>query len=447
VFKRPDNWADMTWEERREERFKLWLSPGVKFASKEAGRLYKERVTRFIKAIKLEEADRVPVLLPSGLFPAGYAGMTLRDVMYDYEKMKQAWLKFIREFDMDSFTGPSLVLPGKVLDMIGHRLHKWPGHGLPDDASLYQFVEDEYMKADEYDAFMENPTEFWLRVFLPRVLGTFESLQELPPFSGMVAIPIGYFISIGNNPDLQAAFQMFIDAGKESARWQKAVGEFNLIAIKEGFPSFRGGGMAGAPFDLIADSLRGTRGAVMDMYRQPEKLHETMEKLTPMAIKSAVAMADASECPVTFMPLHKGDETFMSGKQFETFYWPTFRKVLLGIINEGIVPYPFAEGRYGARLEIIKDLPRSSMVWSFEDIDMARAKRVLGGSACIAGNIPTSVLHMGTPQEVKDYCRKLIDTCAPGGGYILTGAAGMNEGNPENLRAITEAAKEYGVYN
>jgi len=184
----------------------------------------------------------------------------------------------------------------------------------------------------------------------------------------------------------------------------------------------------------------------MDMYRQPEKLHEAMAKVTPMVVRSAVAMADATGCPVCFMPLHKGDESFMSPRQFETFYWPSFRKVLVGLIEEGIVPLPFAEGRYGARLEVIRDLPRGSTIWSFEDIDMARAKKILGDSACIAGNIPASLMHTGTPAEVKECCRKLIETCAPGGGYILTGAAGMNEGDPEVLRAIMAAAKEFGVY-
>jgi uroporphyrinogen-III decarboxylase len=110
------------------------------------------------------------------------------------------------------------------------------------------------------------------------------------------------------------------------------------------------------------------------------------------------------------------------------------------------VPFPFAEGRYGARLEVIKDLPKGSMLWSFEDIDMARAKKVLGPYACIAGNVPSSFLYTKTPKEVKEYCRKLIETCAPGGGYILTGAAGMNEGNPENFRVMMEAAREYGEY-
>lgn len=438
-------WAEMTWEEKREERFKRWLSPGVKFDSPETEQLYKERTTRFIKAIKLEEPDRVPVLLPSGVFPAYYAGYDLGTIMYDYDKLKESYLKFINEFEMDSFTGPGLVLPGKVFEITGHRLHKWPGHGLPASASIYQYVEQEYVKADEYDAFLENPSDFWMRVFLPRIVGAFEPFRKLAPFSGMMGIPIGYYASLGN-PDVEAAFKTMIEAGKETLKWLKVVAEVNRASLAAGFPNFRSGSMSGAPYDMIADVLRGTQGAIMDIYRQPEKLHETMEKLTPMAIRSAVAMSDASGCPLCFMPLHKGNETFMSPKQFETFYWPTFRKVLVGLIDEGLVPYPFAEGRYEARLEVIRDLPRGSIIWSFEDIDMARAKAVLGDSACIAGNVPSSLLHTGKPRDVKEYCRKLIEVCAPGGGYILTGAAGMNEGNPDNLRVIMEAAKEYGVY-
>jgi uroporphyrinogen-III decarboxylase len=438
-------WKDMTWQEKREERFKRWLSPNVKFRSKEAEKLYKERATRFIKAIKLEEPDRVPCMLPSGVYPAFYAGYTIREVMYDFEKLKKAYYKFVDEFDMDAYTGPSLVFPGRALDITDHRLHKWPGHGLPEKASLYQYVEKDYMKADEYPALLNNPADFWWRTLLPRAVGTLEPLKKLPPMTGMMGAPLGFYAALAA-PDVEEAFKKMFAAGKEVIKWQKAVAEISLYSLAAGVPDLRGGAMGGAPFDSIADMLRGTQGMVMDMYRQPERLHEAMELAIPNVIRSAVAMADVTGIPFCFMPLHKGDESFMSPKQFETFYWPSYRRVLMGIIEEGLVPFPFAEGRYGARLEVIKDLPKGSMLWSFEDIDMARAKKVLGSSACIAGNVPSSVLYTKTPKEVKEYCRKLIETCAPGGGYILTGAAGMNEGNPDNLRAMMAAAKEYGEY-
>ena len=136
----------------------------------------------------------------------------------------------------------------------------------------------------------------------------------------------------------------------------------------------------------------------------------------------------------------------MSNKQFETFYWPFLKKVMLGLIEEGLVPMPFAEGDYMPRLDIIKDMPRGTVIWYFEVVDMAKAKEIVGRNACIAGNLSTSVLCTGTRQEVKERCHRLIETCAPGGGYILAGGAAIDEGAPDNLRAMTEAAKEYGTY-
>ena len=171
-----------------------------------------------------------------------------------------------------------------------------------------------------------------------------------------------------------------------------------------------------------------------------------MERLVPIIVKGAVRGTDASLSPVVMMPLHKGDKSFMSGKQFEEFYWPTFKKVLLGMINEGLVPMPFAEGNYEPRLDIIKEMPKSSIVWYFEVMDMAKAKKILGSVSCIAGNVPSSLIVTSTPKIVKEACRKLIETCGLGGGYILTGAAGVSKCNPDNLHAMMDAAKEYGRY-
>jgi uroporphyrinogen-III decarboxylase len=301
------------------------------------------------------------------------------------------------------------------------------------------------MKADEYDDFMSNPTDFWMRVFLPRTAGAFEGFRYLAPFNPVLTNPLGYIMSV-SRPEVQASFEKLLEASREIARWREAVREVYRQALAEGFASFGGGGMAGAPFDNLADALRGTQGIVMDMFRQPDKVIEAMERLVPIIVKGAVRMANDSLSPVIMMPLHKGDKSFMSGTQFEKFYWPTFKKVLLGLVEEGLVPYPFAEGNYEPRLEIISDMPRTAVAWHFEVMDMARAKKVLGGVSCIAGNVPTSLLVTGSAGQVREACRKLIETCAPGGGYILTGGAGMNVGDANNLHVMMAAAKEYGTY-
>ena len=438
-------WNQLSPDEKREERFKRWLSPpDVSFSSAEAEKTYKARVTRFIKAITLEEPDRVPVILPAGFFPAYYAGITLQTAMYDYDELCRAWRKFLYEFDMDTSVGAGIVFPGRVSEIIDTRISKWPGHGLPADGRSHQFVEGEYMKADEYDILLKDPSDFCIRFYLPRTLGALAPFQRLFPFTHALGMPT-LFLRACTTPDVQAAFQAIADAGKELAKWQEAVGDCDREALAAGFPSLRGG-MTMAPFDTIGDTLRGTQGIITDMYRQPDKLLEAMEMVTPLNIEAAVSAANFTGGMIIFMPLHKGDDTFMSDKQYERFYWPTFRKVIMGLIDEGLVPLLFAEGKYTNRLKIIQDLPRGAVIWHFDQTNMAKAKEILGDTACIAGNVPTSLLCLGTPQAVKEYCRELIEVCGKGGGFILTGGASIDRGNPDNLRAMMEAAKEYGVY-
>lgn len=225
----------------------------------------------------------------------------------------------------------------------------------------------------------------------------------------------------------------------------KAVGDCDQQALSIGIPSLRGS-FTKAPFDIIGDAMRGTQGIILDMYRRPDKLIEVMEKITPQVIKAAIASANSADGVAITIPLHKGADGFMSKQQFDTFYWPTLKKVILGIVAEGIVPVLFAEGSYNTRLETVSELPGASVIWWFDQTDMARAKHVLGGTACIAGNVPGSLLCTGTPRDVKVYCRKLIELCGEKGGYILTGGAIIDKTNPDNLRAMMEASKEYGVY-
>jgi uroporphyrinogen-III decarboxylase len=438
-------WIELTLDKKREERFKRWLSPhDVEFSSPEAEEAYKKRVTRFIKAIKLEKPDRVPVILPAGSYPLYHAGMTLKEAMYDNNKLCQAYRKFFNEFEGDTFTGPGMVPSARTSEIIDSLSSRWPGHGLPDDASMQQFVEGEYMKADEYDVFLDDLSDFCLRYYLPRTLGVLAPLAKYSPLPHILGMP-NRFLAPAVMPEVRAMFRAIIDYGEEIMKWQKPLEEFNREALAAGYPLFSGS-QSHAPFDILADTLRGTRGIVMDMYRQPDKLLQAMEKLTPINIDCGLQMSDASGRPIVFFALHKGDDTFMSAKQYEKFYWPTLRNVIMGLIKEGCVPMLFAEGKYNNRLEIIKDLPRGKVMWHFDQTDMFRAKRILGDTTCIAGNVPSSLLCTGTPEAVKEYCRKLINVCGKGGGFILTGGASIDKGNPNNLRAMMEAAKEYGMY-
>jgi len=248
---------------------------------------------------------------------------------------------------------------------------------------------------------------------------------------------------------MREAFRKMIAAGEEIEKQMKIISEFNREAMEWGFPVGRyGTGLGVAPFDVIGDFLRGTSGTSIDMFRQPEKLLEAVDVATENHIARLIENINSINGSRVIFPLHKGDDTFMSRQQFEKFYWPSLKKTIDALIEEGIMASLFAEGAYNQRLEYIGDFPKGWVTWMFDQTDMARAKKMIGDRCCISGNVPGSVVIFGTPQEVKEYCRKLIETCAPGGGYILNGGCTATETkNPDNFRAFMAAAKEYGVYN
>jgi uroporphyrinogen-III decarboxylase len=212
--------------------------------------------------------------------------------------------------------------------------------------------------------------------------------------------------------------------------------------VANGFPSLFGG-FSKAPFDAIGDTLRGTRGIMTDMYRCPDLVLEACERFVPLMIEGGIAAAEAMGGIVVLMVLHKGADGFMSRKQFEKFYWPTLKKVLLGISEEGILPWCFAEGSYNSRLEIISesDFPTGMAAWYFDKTDMHRAKDVLKNKACIIGNVPTSIMSTGTPEQVSAYCKDLVEYCGKGGGFILTNGAMVDSTTDENIRAMLDSVK------
>jgi hypothetical protein len=441
-------WSALTREEKRDRRLKDFINPvGVKFRDAKAERLYHERVKRQLAAGMCEKPDRVPVSLPLGGYPAYYAGYNFKKIMYDYRAAREAATKFMWDFydDMDSYGGIGLAFSGKVFDILDYHQYSWPGHGLGDNATTYQFNEKQYMSADEYDLFIDDPGDFGFRVLTPRTIGAAVPWQYFPHMTrlnGMPLVPVFPFI----RADVRESFRKFIAAGEELERQQQENMLFARECLEAGFPMGRGG-MGSAPFDLIADNLRGTAGIAMDMYRKPEKLLEAIEVATKIHIARLIESVNAMNGFQVTFPLHKGDDVFMSRKQFEKFYWPGLKKVIDALIEEGIMVSLFAEGSHNQRLDYYGDFPKGWVTWMFDRTDMAKAKKAIGDKCCITGNVPASLMIAGTPQQVKEYCRRLIEDCAPGGGYVLAGGCSATETkNPDNFRVFMQAAVEYGTY-
>jgi len=445
-------WEEMTAEEKQDAQFQKLLIPkdhegnNLKFQSPEAEANYKAAITRLKDAIQLRKTpDRVPVTIFPGMYPFIYSGMNLHEAMYDYDRCVAGFKKFVLDFKPDVHFGAAAPGPGKFYEILDYKLYVWPGHGVSPQ-SIYQCIEGEYMGAEEYDLLITDPSFYFRNFYLPRVFGALIPWSMLPPLTGILEMyGVAFsFIPYGL-PPVQSAYKALFEAGAEALKWAMAVGGVDIELATMGFPQILGG-FTKAPFDTLGDTLRGTKGIMVDMYRRPDKLLEALDKITPIMINMGLGAAKQTGKPFIFMPLHKGADGFLSDNQFKTFYWPHLKKVILGLIEGGCIPFPAAEGSFNTRLEYLKELPKGKTVWMFDQTDLAKVKALLGDTICIFGNVPSVMLQLGTPQQVKDYCKKLIDDVGQGGGFIMANGAFFDEAKPENVKAMVDFTKEYGVY-
>jgi hypothetical protein len=406
---------------------------------------YGTRLKRIDDAVKLQKPDMVPVILEPGYFPARYAGFTSRDSFYDYEKCAEANEKAVTALQPDAFN----CLPfdsGTAMESVAAKTVKWPGYGFSFTQGL-QYVEGEYMMADEYDVFLENPSDFIIRTYLPRACGALGALKDFPGMFNLLSIARGRASPVFAEDDFISACRAIYQSSRAAAEWNNAWKKFVGDIENRGFPAITLAGLGQAPFDFFSDHLRGMRGIMLDMHRQPDKLLAAMQTILEVLLRRIEAAAPVSGNKLVFMGPHRGADGFMSLKQFEKFYWPGLKATILALIEKGFTPYVLWEGDYTTRLKYLLELPPGKIICRMDRTDIYKTKEALGGYHCIAGGVTASLLQTGSAQMVKDECRRLIETAGRDGGYIMTHSTPLDEAKVENVMAMIQTTREHGRYH
>jgi hypothetical protein len=412
--------------------------------------LHAERKKRLYDTVLLKTPDRIPVGIQTGVFACRRAGIPLSAEYYDQFAYWEACIDAVVEFDPDISGMMLMGHSGVINELLGTRTQRWPGGNLPDDVP-YQFVEGEYMKQEEYDLFLSDPSDFVIRYFLPRLYGSLEPLEKLPPIRNLIRGGFfGGILGILASPEFRALGEKIIKANSEQEKMMKMMMGIGAIETQLGYPSQFGfgRGTGGAPFDVVSDFLRGMRGAMLDMYRCPDKLLEVCETIQEWSFaEAAPAVPDADgNPPRLFMALHRGSDGFMSKEQFEKFYWPGLKKAIIKAVELGYIVAPVFEGIWDDRLEYLLELPKGKVTFWTENTDIYRAKEVLGDHMCIQGGVPPTLLQAGSTQDVEEHCKKLIKDIGKNGGLVAFPNSAMDYAKPENVKAMVETVKKYGGY-
>ena len=411
--------------------------------SEAAAVLFEQRSRRIADAIALCKPDRIPVWngVP-GRYPAERLGISREEQMMDAERSLEGSFQAALYYEPDMVE----VMPplGSVLAPLDYRTLRWAGHGVAADSG-WQFVEDELMKPEEYDELLYDPSDFISRRFWPRAFGKLAGLAGMFPVreaQSYFAAPFA-FLAFGT-PEGVEALEALKEAGAAALKTVMGLAAHGRRLRDAGFPQ-SWAATSQAPFDLVGDFLRGRKGVMLDMFRRPEMLEAAAEKMLPMALESGIRGAKMSGNPRVFIAIHGGIEGFMSLDQYKRFYWPTLRTLLVGLSDAGLNPFVLVEGRSDTRLRTMADVPPGKVCYWFDQVDMARARDVLSGRACIAGNVPNALLTVGSPEEVRAYCKKLIDTMGRDGGFIMGPSGQTEDVRIENVRAMVDFTKEYGA--
>ncbi len=107
-------------------------------------------------------------------------------------------------------------------------------------------------------------------------------------------------------------------------------------------------------------------------------------------------------------------------------------------------------GEHEKNLPFWKEIPMGDPgIVSFgTEVPLRTAVQYFGSSCIIAGNIRPSTLQTGTKEQVHTLCREAIENAkdAPRGFILMPGCEMPLSTPPENLRAMVQAAEEFGRY-
>ncbi len=397
--------------------------------AKDTERLYAERLKRYVSAMRNEKPDMIPIRPFVAEFTAKYTGYTCQEVTHDYERAFAAARKCAAEFDWDAVVGNMVYVWTGLTEAAGLKYYGVPGiHIGPNVGFQYREPPEEraFMKPEEYDALIEDPTGFLFNIWLPRVSSDVSAMDERTCLRNNLS-----FLKGG-----MAMLTYFNSFGRQNNLLRSECGTVSAMS-----------GILKAPFDIIADKLRGYLGLVSDVMERPDKVLAACEALMPHLTHVALSGADPDKNVPIGLWMHRGCVPFFSMEHFNKFYWPTLKPVIEEIWSHGHQVLFYAEGTWDAHLESFAELPEKSIIFHIDQSDIEKVQKILGHKFCISGGIPNYLLSLGTEDEVREYCRKAIDVCGGDGGYIMDASAIVqNDAKVENIKAMTDFTREYGVY-
>jgi uroporphyrinogen-III decarboxylase len=357
-----------------------------------------------------EKPDRVPVVPVFGPYAATYQGMSQGEYYRDMGKGTEAMLKTFDDVGgWDAIWGSGTGFDKRYWNLAAlyPMVVKEPGIDTPDDYVI-QLHEKEVLTYDDYDRIAETGyRRFYFQDIIFRISDyTPETLR------GEKKTIVTYIL-------------------KARELWKKRNVDL-YYTYGDSLPFFT--------LSLGRSLIRFTE----DLYYRPEKIHAALRRMTDDIIDEGLKTTQHSDRKINFLVCERGSAYHYPLDIFENFWMKYVKEIIEAWFSEGIVTNFHLDTDWTKNLPSFKkNLPKHSFILELDSTtDLINAREIMGDHCCIKGDVPATLLSLGTPEDVDAYCRKMIRTVGRNGGYILaSGCEVPIDTKKENFLAMLNAAK------
>jgi hypothetical protein len=362
--------------------------------------LLEQRWARLRTAVACGTPDRVPLSLVMDSFAAKTMGVPLSEFVKDVNLSGDCILRTMDKLgDVDS-TQIACFAPA-VSGMLWLSPMKMPGRELPED-SLWQMDEQERMTRRDYDDILEMGWNQWFGPYAAKYLR-----------------------------EPMAAMQATMEA---TPHWA-------MESTKRGYAVFCGPAV-NPPFENLCGG-RTVKEFMLDLFKMPDKVEAVLDTMMDERREEIRGMVQACGPVGYWVGGWRSAPEFLSPRLWKRFVWAYMKELVKIVADAGGIPVLHYDANWDREIETLLELPAAKCVLALDGkTDIFRAKKILGGHMCILGDVSPSLLTLGTVEQVRDYCRRLLAEVGPDGFIMAQGCAIPPTAKFENVKAMVDSVQE-----
>lgn len=364
-----------------------------------------EKFNNMIECRRPKDRRDIPVYPMILTWCGPCAGISQKEIVNDPKRWQEAMDKTMTTIGMPDVYMPTSA--GDVVFVMGLP-SRVPGRELGDN-ELYQFVETSNIEIEDYHKIIKDGWDKWYNSYLM-------SIQNPPMKSNLKLIL--RFIKMGKNINNNLKF-------------------FNAKGMVPIYQS------AMAPAFDILSMVRSMQDFTFDLMDEPDLIQDVLRKASPAIIQGTIKNVKRAKGNRVGMFAMRSSSTFVSPSMFEEFVWPYMKDAIEAFYAAGIRTVLHADANWLPMLKYFHEVPKGSVHIELDgDTDIFKSHEILDGWQSIRGDVPATMLAMGTPDQVSEYCEKIITTIGMKGGVLLgSGCEVPLNAKLENVIAMVKSVR------